>query len=54
MPRQAGSAPTELRRIHSGQMHDGDMNLTLVVDQLAAERVGETDDGVLGAAIRRL
>src|SRR6185437_10777461 len=54
MARKAGAAPFELRRIHGGPLHHGEMDADGVVEQFGAERIGEAADRVLGATVRRL
>ncbi len=48
---QLGAHPGELRRVHRGHLHHGDVDTGLIVQQLAAQRGGEPVDGVLGAAV---
>src|SRR6266496_1380348 len=54
MPGQPGPHPGELRRVDRRDLHHGDMDIGLVVAELAAQRLGEPVDRVLAAAVGRL
>src|SRR5213082_3160604 len=45
---------TELGRVHGGKLQHADLDAALLVEQLAAERVGEAADRGLGGAIGAL
>jgi len=46
--------PVELRRVHPGHLHHGDVNVRTIVDQLHPQRIGEAADGEFARAIGRL
>src|SRR5262249_49484475 len=51
---QSALHPAELRSIERGHLDHGNTDVTLVVNQLTAQRISETGDGMLGCTIGRL
>src|SRR6185437_14533020 len=43
--------PGELRRVHRGHVHDGNLDIAFVVQQFTTQRVREANDGMFGGAI---
>jgi len=54
MARHEALAPGELRCIERRHLHHADPDVAVIVDQLAANRLGEALDRVLGGAVGRL
>jgi hypothetical protein len=52
--RQARAHDAEVRRVQRRQLHNRDAHVAALVQELAAQRLGEALDRVLGGAVRRL
>jgi hypothetical protein len=51
---QPAQHPVDLRSVHRRQVHHRDPHCAALVPQLGDRALGEADDRVLGAAVRRL
>jgi hypothetical protein len=54
LARQPGEHRLELGRVGPRELHRGDVDARVVVEQFAADRLGEAPHGVLGAAVGAL